>query len=88
VIVDNGISQNAKWTGYSQFAGNLRQTGLLVPSESVTHPQEAPPFRAGLFTFSGRAAPHVAGISKAEQRRPKHPAKTSNHYITQHPTLY
>jgi putative transposase len=37
------LSQNAKWTGYSQFAGNLRQTGLLAPSELVAHPQEAPP---------------------------------------------
>ena len=41
------LSQNAKWTGYSQFAGNLRQTGLLAPSELVAHPQEAPPFTAG-----------------------------------------
>jgi len=40
------LSQNAKWTGYSQFAGNLRKTGLLAPSELVVHPQEAPPFRA------------------------------------------
>jgi putative transposase len=41
------LSQNAKWTGYSQFAGNLRQTGLLAPNGSVMHPQEAPPFRTG-----------------------------------------
>jgi len=40
------LSQNAKWTGYSQFAGNLRQTGLPAPSELVAHPQEALPFRA------------------------------------------
>ena len=41
------LSQNAKWTGYSQFAGNLRQTGLPAPSELVAHPQEAPLFGAG-----------------------------------------
>lgn len=41
------LSQNAKWTGYSQFAGNLRQTGLLAPRELVAHPQEALLFRAG-----------------------------------------
>jgi len=44
------LSQNAKWTGYSRFAGNLRQTGLPAPSELVEHPQETPPFRMGLFT--------------------------------------
>ncbi|MCJ7719861.1 MAG: hypothetical protein MUO36_00095 [Candidatus Hadarchaeum sp.] len=66
MIVDNGISQNAKWTGYSQFAGNLRQTGLLAPSESVTHPQEAPPFRAGLFTDCG-----VRGTGNTCQTRTK-----------------
>jgi len=41
------LSQNAKWTGYSQFAGNLRQTGLLAPIGADIHPQEAPPFREG-----------------------------------------
>jgi len=41
------LSQNAKWTGYSHFAGNLRQTGLLAPIGAGTHPQEAPLFRAG-----------------------------------------
>jgi putative transposase len=41
------LSQNAKWTGYSQFAGNLRQTGLLAPGELAVRPQEALPFRAG-----------------------------------------
>ncbi|MCZ7397727.1 MAG: hypothetical protein O8C59_04385, partial [Candidatus Methanoperedens sp.] len=25
------LSQNAMWTGYQQFVGNLRNTGLLVP---------------------------------------------------------
>ncbi|CAG0970616.1 MAG: transposase [Candidatus Methanoperedens nitroreducens] len=25
------LSQNAMWTGYQQFVGNLRQTGLMVP---------------------------------------------------------
>lgn len=38
------LSQNAKWTGYSHFASNLRKTGLLAPSELAVHPQEAPPF--------------------------------------------
>jgi putative transposase len=41
------LSQNANWTGYLQFAGNLRQTGLLAPSEPVAHPQETPPFTMG-----------------------------------------
>jgi len=41
------LSWNAKWTGYSRFAGNLRQTGLPAPSELVAHPQEALLFRAG-----------------------------------------
>lgn len=41
------LSQNAQWTGYSQFAGNLRQTGLLAPREPVVRPQEAAPFRTG-----------------------------------------
>jgi putative transposase len=45
------LSQNAQWTGYSQFAGNLRHTGLLAPREPVVHPQEAPPFRTGWFTM-------------------------------------
>jgi putative transposase len=36
------LSQNAIWTGYSQFASNLRQTGLPAPRELVAHPLEAP----------------------------------------------
>lgn len=42
------LSQNAKWTGYSQFAGNLRQTGLRAPSGLAVHPQGAPPFYGGV----------------------------------------
>lgn len=33
------LSQNAKWTGYQQFAGNLRNTGMGI---TPLHPQEAP----------------------------------------------
>ncbi|KKW12576.1 MAG: Transposase [Candidatus Gottesmanbacteria bacterium GW2011_GWB1_49_7] len=38
------LSQNAKWTGYQQFADNLRQTGLTIVSNSQeamtsNHPQ-------------------------------------------------
>jgi putative transposase len=44
------LSQNAMWTGYQQFADNLRKTGLLVPWSNPTgasgtleaHSQEAP----------------------------------------------
>ncbi|HLB70138.1 MAG TPA: transposase [Candidatus Methanoperedens sp.] len=44
------LSQNAMWTGYQQFVGNLRNTGLLVPWSYSTgasgtleiHSQEAP----------------------------------------------
>jgi len=35
------LSQNALWTGYRQFAGNLRQTGPRIP-ENLGHSQEAP----------------------------------------------
>ena len=35
------LSQNALWTGYREFTGNLRQTGLRLP-ESPGHSQEAP----------------------------------------------
>ncbi|MCM2464868.1 RNA-guided endonuclease InsQ/TnpB family protein [Methanoculleus oceani] len=35
------LSQNALWTGYRHFAGNLRQTGLAIP-ERPGHSQEAP----------------------------------------------
>lgn len=41
------LSQNAMWTGYSQFASNLRQTGLPAPKELVVHPLEALPFTVG-----------------------------------------
>ncbi|MFA5408898.1 MAG: transposase [Bacilli bacterium] len=40
------LSQNAMWTGYQQFVGNLRHTGLRV-STDPGHSQEAPPLRAG-----------------------------------------
>ncbi len=35
------LSQNALWTGYQQFVGNLRKTGLPTPTLEV-HSQEAP----------------------------------------------
>jgi putative transposase len=35
------LSQNALWTGYRQFTGNLRQTGLRIPA-IPRHSQEAP----------------------------------------------
>jgi len=35
------LSQNALWTGYREFTGNLRQTGLRVPA-IPRHSQEAP----------------------------------------------
>ena len=35
------LSQFALWTGYSQFEGNLRKTGLPAPLLAV-HSQEAP----------------------------------------------
>ena len=35
------LSQNALWTGYRQFAGNLRQTGPGIP-ENPGYSQEAP----------------------------------------------
>lgn len=28
------LSQNAMWTGYQQFVGNLRQTGLMMPKQA------------------------------------------------------
>jgi putative transposase len=28
------LSKNAMWTGYQQFVGNLRQTGLMVPKQA------------------------------------------------------
>jgi putative transposase len=40
------LSQFALWTGYQQFVGNLRNTGLLTPTLEV-HSQEAIPFRVG-----------------------------------------
>ena len=42
------LSQNAMWQGYREFLGNLRNTGLLVPTTvSEVHSQEAPPERKG-----------------------------------------
>jgi len=38
-IMSDFLSQNALWTGYRQFADNLRQTGLDI---SFRHSQEAP----------------------------------------------
>ena len=35
------LSQNALWMGYQLFAGNLRQTGILIQN-TVLHSQEAP----------------------------------------------
>jgi putative transposase len=35
------LSQNALWTGYREFTGNLRQTGLRIPA-IPGHSQEAP----------------------------------------------
>ena len=35
------LSQNALWTGYREFTGNLRQTGLRIPV-TPGHSQEAP----------------------------------------------
>ncbi|MFA7122028.1 MAG: zinc ribbon domain-containing protein, partial [Bacilli bacterium] len=35
------LSQNALWTGYREFTGNLRQTGLRIPV-IPGHSQEAP----------------------------------------------
>jgi putative transposase len=40
------LSQNALWTGYQQFVGNLRKTGLPTPKLEV-HSQEALPLRVG-----------------------------------------
>ncbi|WP_332448597.1 RNA-guided endonuclease InsQ/TnpB family protein [Methanoculleus sp.] len=40
------LSQHALWTGYRQFAGNLRQTGPRIP-ETPGYSQEAPPLRVG-----------------------------------------
>ena len=40
------LSQYALWTGYQQFIGNLRKTGLPTPKLEV-HSQEALPFMVG-----------------------------------------
>jgi putative transposase len=40
------LSQNALWTGYQQFCGNLRKTGLPTPTLEV-YSQEALPFMVG-----------------------------------------
>jgi len=40
------LSHNALWTGYQQFVGNLRKTGLPTPKLEV-HSQEALPLRVG-----------------------------------------
>jgi putative transposase len=42
------LSQNAQWTGYSQFAGNLRQTGLLAPQWAGGTPAGSPAHRSGV----------------------------------------
>lgn len=44
-IMARFLSQNALWTGYQQFADNLRKTGLPAPME--VHSQEALPFMVG-----------------------------------------
>jgi putative transposase len=42
------LSQSALWTGYQQFCGNLRKTGLPVPLRVLeVHSQETIPFRVG-----------------------------------------
>jgi putative transposase len=42
------LSQNAKWTGYQQFADNLRQTGLPVPITVQDYTRRKPqPERVG-----------------------------------------
>ncbi|MCX9081555.1 MAG: hypothetical protein OIN83_05100 [Candidatus Methanoperedens sp.] len=49
-IMSRFLSQNAMWTGYQRFVGNLRNTGLLVPRSYSTgasgtrevHSQESP----------------------------------------------
>jgi putative transposase len=40
------LSQNALWTGYEQFVGNLRNTGLLATTPEA-HSQETPCIRVG-----------------------------------------
>ena len=45
------LSQNALWTGYRQFAGNLRQTGLRI-REIPGHSQEAPCASGGVVHLS------------------------------------
>ena len=45
------FSQNAKWMGYLQFAGNLRQTGLPAPNKLAVHPQKAPSLWRGGSLF-------------------------------------
>ena len=43
------LSQNALWTSYQEFLGNLRQTGLLmvrdssIPNQMYEHSKEASP---------------------------------------------
>ena len=44
------LSQNAKWTGYQQFADNLRQTGLDITMPRYS--QEAPSDRVGSSLLS------------------------------------
>jgi putative transposase len=43
-IMSDFLSQNALWTGYRQFADNMRKTGLDI---SFRHSQEAPSERVG-----------------------------------------
>ncbi len=46
LIMVRFLSQNALWTGYYKFCGNLRKTGLPTPTLEV-HSQEALPFMVG-----------------------------------------
>jgi len=43
------LSQNAKWTGYQQFADNLRKTGLPIGNAPVGSPIHS----LGRFTVAG-----------------------------------
>ncbi|MEN6514133.1 MAG: hypothetical protein ABFC82_09340, partial [Methanoculleus sp.] len=49
------LSQNALWTGYRQFAGNLRQTGPRIPVVPG-HSQEARSRKRGVVHLARPAA--------------------------------
>jgi putative transposase len=49
-IIVRFLSQNALWTGYQQFVGNLRKTGLPTPKLEV-YSQEALRKRGVVHTF-------------------------------------